>query len=93
MNEEMTNLEEMENVEIIELDEEPETSGGGILGKIVVGTVVAAVGVGAALLYKNKGKLDERRIKKLEKRGYVVYKTDDSDESEDVVDDDVDDAE
>lgn len=93
MNEEMMNLEEMENTEVIELDDELETSNGGILGKIVVGTVIAAVGAGAALLYKNRGKLDEHRIKKLEKKGYAVYKIDDTVELEDNFDDEDDDAE
>lgn len=87
MNEEMTNFEEMENTEVSTINDDFETSGGGIAGKIVVGTLaVAAVGAGAALLCKNKvkTKIEERRIKKLEKKGYVVYKPDEVvDEPED----------
>ena len=68
---------EMHNeVEFVEVNEEPEeTTGNGLLGKIVAGAVVVAIGAGA-LIYKNRNKLEERRIKKLEKKGYVIMTTD-----------------
>lgn len=54
-----------ETVEIIE------ESGSGILGLALV--AAAAVGSGvAAWWYSKSGKLDERRAKKLEKKGYTV---------------------
>lgn len=67
---------EMQNEEVMEVYEEPEeTTGNGLLGKIVAGAVVVAIGAGA-LIYKNRNKLEERRIKKLEKKGYVIMTTD-----------------
>ena len=73
MDENMTVFEENENLEVAE-NENCEDSGKGILGKILVGAVIAAgAGVGAAL-YKNRDKLEQRRIAKLEKKGYRVFK-------------------
>lgn len=55
-------------------DEVPEESGNGVLGKIMLGIgAVAAVSVGA-LVYKNRDKLEARRIAKLEKKGYIITK-------------------
>lgn len=66
--------EEINENEEIEVYNEPEESGSGILGKVVIGALVV-VGAGvAALIYKNKGKLDERRIRKLEKKGYIIQR-------------------
>ena len=56
-----------ETVEIIE------ESGSGLLGLAVV--AVAALGSGvAAWLYSKSGKLDERRAKALEKKGFTVIR-------------------
>lgn len=73
MNEELMNYDENENMEVCGNYDDTEASGGGIFGKVLLG--LAAVGVGAAVLYhKNKDKIDERRIRKLEKKGYQVTK-------------------
>lgn len=93
MNEEMKINEEFEvmednNVDTYEDDfEEPS---GGFVKKLVVGTVGVASAACGALLYKNKEKItewrDERKIKKLEKKGYIVSMPEDFeviDESED----------
>lgn len=90
MNEEMK-VEEMEIVndrdEVISEDTcvELEESGNGIFGKLVFGAMIAGVGLGVAYLRKNRDKLDELRIKKLERKGYKVSK---EDEFEDIYDDD-----
>ena len=56
-----------ETVEIIE------ESGSGLLGLAVV--ALAALGSGvAAWLYSKSGKLDERRAKELEKKGFTVIR-------------------
>lgn len=82
MNEE---IEEVINTEV-ETHEEPETgSDGSVVAKVAIGLV--AVGAAAVAAWKNKDKLvawnDERKIKKLEKKGYVIQKKVE-DEAEDV---------
>lgn len=92
MNEEMYNTyEEPENTEEIEVYEKPETPSHSILGKVVAGALVVAVGAGA-LIYKNRAKLEQRRIEKLRKKGYVVYKTEVTVDPEEFVSDDEDDT-
>lgn len=80
-------MEEIKNEEIIEEVVEncdiPEVSSDNMIGKIVAGVVVVGTGVLAALAYKNKEKLDEIRIKKLEKKGYVVCKPEDDQDFDD----------
>lgn len=82
-----------ENVNDIEEIEEIETEGSGMVGAAaaIIGAVVA-VGAGiGALIYKNRDKIDERRINILRKKGYTVYKDEnvvevefeDSDEEDD----------
>lgn len=90
------NNEETKN-EIMELDNnetemdlyglEPEEESSGILGKILIGAGVLAAGGLAALVYKNRDKLEERRIKKLEKRGYTVIRPEVEYEDDDFDDD------
>ena len=93
MNEEIKN----ENMDLIEVEPqdmedtivESEESGSGVLGKLVLGGVLlAAAGGGLAFLRKkNKDKIEERRIKQLEKAGYVVITpepVEPNDEDEDV---------
>lgn len=50
-----------------------EESGGSILGVLAVAAIAGATALGGWLL-KKSGKIDEHRIKKLEKKGYVVTK-------------------
>ena len=71
MNEEIMENEIVET-EDMETYEEPETVSKGHFGKIAVGAAVA-VGLGvAALLYKNRDKLEKRRIEKLRKKGWII---------------------
>lgn len=79
-NENVNDIEEIEEVETA-----PEGSGVVEVAAIVVGAVVA-VGAGiGALVYKNRDKIDEWRINKLRKKGYVISKIEDAEyvESED----------
>lgn len=72
MNEEIMNREGNEEIEVYNEPDEPETSGG-ILGKALI--AIAGIGVGAIVLARaNKDKLEQRRIRKLEKAGYRVTK-------------------
>ena len=74
----------VEDIEVIDM--EPETSGGGVLGKVIVGAVVAGVGALGVLAYKNRNKIEERRIKKLEKKGYVVLRPEPVESGDDFID-------
>lgn len=75
MPEEIMNFEEIENTELVEIDEEePKKSGKGIIG-LAIGTLL--VGGAVALIHKNKDKLEERKIRKLEKKGYLVIRPED----------------
>ena len=75
MNEMLTD-ETGEEMEIYELYEEPS---GGILSKAIVGVVGSAIAaVGTVAIVKNKDKIkqwrEEKKIQKLEKKGYVITK-------------------
>ena len=63
-------MEVMDNNEVMDADE---NSGKGF-GIVKVGAVLAAIGVGIAVVRKSKGKLDDWRIRRLEKKGYTVTK-------------------
>lgn len=71
------------NEEVLDTNEYSEESGGGNLGKIMVVAAIGVVGLGIACYRKNRGKLDQMRIKRLEKKGYQVYKIDDVYDEED----------
>lgn len=78
--EENITFEEVKNEELEEVtSEEPEESLDGFIGKIICGSAIALAGIGA-LLYKNRAKLEERKIEKLRKKGYVIYKADETEE-------------
>ena len=76
MNEEFTN-EMVENEENVEVNETPknEESKKGSFGLVAIG---AAIGVGATLIVKHikraKGESEEKYKRRLEKKGYIVYK-------------------
>jgi hypothetical protein len=72
-NEIMEMENEMEEFEDCEIQETTENSGNGILGKVLLGTVLAG-GAVAAILYKNRKKLEAKKIERLRKKGYVIYK-------------------
>lgn len=81
----MTN--EIMNNEIIEteemgIQETPESSGNGIVGKLAVGAVIVGAGV-AAFLYKTRAKREKKNIEKLRKKGYVI--THESEQADKVV--------
>ena len=68
-NENVNDIEEIEEIETA-------TEGSGMVGAAaaIIGAVIA-VGAGiGALIYKNRDKIDERRINILRKKGYTVYK-------------------
>ena len=90
MNEEMKNFEENENTEVTEICDDLETSDNGIVGKIVVGAVIVAVGAAAAFVYKNRAKIEERQIRKLEKKGYLISRPEDVADTNEVESDDYD---
>ena len=46
----------------------------GSVGIFVAGAVFAGIGAIAAIAWKNRDKLEERRIEKLRKKGYIVYR-------------------
>lgn len=79
MNEELKVMEEIETYEATEMvpaeyNEEPESTGNGIVGKIAIGVGLAVAGAGAFVWHKTKAKREERTIRKLEKKGYVISK-------------------
>ena len=79
------NIDETE-LEVYEM--EPEEESGVGLGKFVLGAALVAGGIGA-LCYKFRGKIEERRVEKLKKKGYVVIEPVDEDiviDAEDVDD-------
>lgn len=87
MENEIMETNELENTEVIE-DYESECTGGG-LGKLVAGIGVVAVAGLAAFAYKNKAKLEERKIERLRKKGYVIYRAEEVAEVRDVEDSDL----
>lgn len=80
-------MEEMNNNEVmieetVDACENSDTQNYGLIGKILVGVIGLTVAGAGALAYKNRDRLEKRRIEKLKKKGYVVYKSDDMLEDE-----------
>lgn len=82
-NETLNNVNNETYVEFTEVENhyEPEdyqASNGSVLGKVVLGVVAASATVLGVVAFKCKDKItakkEQRAIKKLEKKGYVVYK-------------------
>lgn len=100
MNEELKNNNEMELVEVTETYE-PEVEefeeSGGILKKVAVGVGAVTVGALGTLAVKNRDKLkawkEERTIRKLEKKGYEVFRPGEFDDEFEEVEDFVDEIE
>lgn len=89
MNEETKVLDEITTEEVdttIEAYEEESSGDGFAIIAVAVVTGITAIG---GWLLKKSGKIDEYRIKKLEKKGYVVSKPepDEEVETEEVLDD------
>ena len=85
--EEIRAFEEIENTEVVEVNEEPETSGNGILG-IIAGGLVVVAGATAVVLHKTKAKREAKKIEKLRKKGYIIISPEEVDEIEAVSEDD-----
>ena len=87
------NIEIMDNYseDNMEIGERPSESGSGVLGKIAVASAVAVAGSIVALAIRHRGKREERRIEKLRKKGYTIYKSEvvENPEEETVTSDDV----
>ena len=71
MNEETKVFDEITNEEVNVAVDAIEESDDGLFTLILLGIATVGAGVGA-WWYKKSGKADERRIKKLEKKGYTV---------------------
>lgn len=69
--EEIEEIENLEETEAMELYEDSDCSG---VGLIVLAVGTAIVGAGAALYHKNKAKIEDWRIKRWEKKGYQITK-------------------
>lgn len=81
MNNEEMNVEEVNMEEdVIVVCEDPDDSNDGSPVGLVIAGIALVVGVGAWIL-KRKGKIDEWRIKRLEKKGYVVLRPDQVDDN------------
>lgn len=84
-------MEELNNeMELDVVNETDDEEDNGIAKKIILGAVAIGTAAVTAVVYKKlkvPEKINERRIRKLEKAGYVVAKVDESDESSDVEDD------
>lgn len=78
-------MEVMNNNEAMDTYEPEETSGKRI-SVVAVGAIAAGIGLGIAVAKKCKGKLEDWKVKSLEKKGYHVTKPEtevvDSDEDE-----------
>ena len=78
-------MEVMNNNEAMDTYE-PEENSGKRISVVAVGAIAAGIGLGIVVAKKCKGKLEELKIKSLEKKGYVVTKPEtevvDSDEED-----------
>lgn len=62
----------LDEEEIVDTYEETEESGHGVVGALIAGAVIVG-GAVVGILYKNRAKLEAKRIEKLRKKGYVIY--------------------
>lgn len=95
---EETTMERFDNCEVVDNTNEyqDDNSGSGLASKLIIGGALAVAGAVGALIYKKKkadnGKLtkaDERAIKRLEKKGFVVSEQLADDEDDDFVDEEL----
>lgn len=84
-------MEELNNeMELDVVNETDDEEDNGIAKKIILGAAAIGTAAVTAVVCKKlkvPEKINERRIRKLEKAGYVVAKVDESDESSDIEDD------
>ena len=80
-------LTQEELAQEIEMDDYDYENAGGGLGKIML--AVGALGIAAlgGVIYKNKDKFEARKVEKLRKKGYVIYKADECEVHQIEVDD------
>lgn len=74
MNNEETKKEELEVVEpaaVLDYEDDYEESGNGLGLKIGLGLAIAG-GILGGLAYKNRKKIEKRRVEKLRKKGYTI---------------------
>lgn len=84
----LTNENELQEIEAME-DYESECSGGG-LGKLLGAGLIAGIAAAGVVVYKKfQPKLEARKIEKLRKKGYVIYKEDECEVRELEVEEDV----
>lgn len=81
---ELENIEEIEEVEV-DVEETPEISEEISLKGLAIGLGTTLTVGACALVYTNRDKIENLLIKKLKKRGYIIYKRSTAD---DVVDED-----
>ena len=74
-NEIVTTNEELNEVES-GMDYEVTDDAGSGIGKLIIGAGVVAMAGLAAFAYKNRAKYEEKKIERLRKKGYVIYKED-----------------
>ena len=89
--EENKTMEVMDNeVEVYNM--EPEETSGKRFPVLAVGAIAAGIGLAVVGIKKGKGKLEEMKIKSLEKKGYVVTKPVAEETEAEVVDSDEEDT-
>ena len=75
MNEEINNIiEETEVADVMEVIEEPVANSGDGMVKVLIGLGVLVVAGTGILVYKCRNKIWDRIIRKLEQKGYIIYK-------------------
>lgn len=98
MNNEETKKEELEVVEpaeVLDYEDDYEESENGLGLKIGLGLAIAG-GILGGLAYKNRKKIEKRRVEKLRKKGYTIIEpveAEDLDYEEEFVDEDFVDSE
>ena len=81
--------EETEN-EVVAYDEPCDSERKGGIAPLIGVALLTAGGIVGTLIYKNRAKLEERRIEKLRKKGYMITKIDVIDDDDSVSEEDED---
>lgn len=70
--------------DVDDVNEETDNSSGQVLAILGIGALAIGAGV-AAFIYTQRDKIEQKRIEKLRKKGYVIYKEEPEDDFEDDV--------